>query len=402
MRLGFFTHRYPPAVGGVENFVRTLATGLADRHEVTVLALRVDNGPVERLTTSLAAPEPFEPFLDGPVRVEPLRISRREKALLAPLGAQVVPVLRRYAFGRARVPASKLYARVIGPLIQEHALGADVLHVFSNDILAEAGVQAARSAQIPVVITPFAHANQYGTGPADVAAYRKCDLVLALLEEEASLYRRLGVSGDRIAVCGAGSPGVRSGLGPAIRRRHEIEGPLVLFLADRRPYKGYQLLLRTIPLVSARRPDVTFAFVGPGEPLRGVPGARVIDAGFVGEDARAGWLEAADVLCLPSEAEILPISVLEAWSVRTPALTSDLPTLVELMRKSGGGRTVARESGALGAALLELLGDRDELRRLGEAGHAFWKSEATVEAVVRRHEQLYAKLVGSEGARCAA
>jgi hypothetical protein len=63
---------------------------------------------------------------------------------------------------------------------------------------------------------------------------------------------------------------------------------------------------------------------------------------------------------------------------------------------------VARESGALGASLLELLGDRDELRRLGEAGHAFWKSEATVEAVVRRHEQLYAKLVGSEGARCAA
>jgi phosphatidyl-myo-inositol dimannoside synthase len=402
VRVLVFAHRYWPALGGVETFTRHLAIGLSDRNDVTVLALRIDNGPVERLTTSLAAPEPFEPFADGPVCVKPLRISRREKTLLAPLGAQVVPVLRRYAFGRARVSASRLYARVIAPLVERHAVQADVLHAFTNDMLAEAAVRAARSAGIPVLITPFAHPGQYGTGPADLAAYRKSDRVVALLDEDASLYRRLGVPPGRVTACGAGSPGVRTGLGSRIRREHEIEGPLVLFLAARRPYKGYDLLLRAAPIVAATRPDVTFAFVGPGEPLPAHPGARVVDAGYVEDEERAAWLDAADLLCLPSEAEIFPISLLEGWSVKTPALTSDLPTLSELMRKSGGGRTVAREPGALANALLGLLGDADELRRLGQAGHAFWRSEATVDQVVARHEKLYAELTGVQGTRWAA
>jgi glycosyltransferase involved in cell wall biosynthesis len=94
--------------------------------------------------------------------------------------------------------------------------------------------------------------------------------------------------------------------------------------------------------------------------------------------------------------------MLEAWSVKTPVLGSDLPTLAELMRKSGGGKTAPREPGALAEALLRLLGDPGELRRLGQAGHAFWKSEATIDAVVARHEKLYAELTGAEGTRWAA
>lgn len=393
MRVLFFAHRYWPALGGVESFVRHLATGLSVRHDVTVLALRIDNGPVERLTTSLTAPEPFPPFSDGPVRVEPLPISMREKTLLAPLGAQVVPVLRRYAFGRARVPASRLYARVIAPLIEEHAVDADVLHVFSNDMLAEAGVQAARVADVPCVVTPFAHVNQYGTGPADVAAYRKSDCVVALLAEEAALYRGLGVAPDRIRVSGIGSPGVPAGHGEGIRTRYGLSGPIVLFLGVRRPYKGFDLLLDAAPRVTAQRPEVTFVFAGPGEPLDTPAGARVLDVGTVDDEARAGWLEAADLLCLPSEAEIFPGSFLEAWSVGTPVVAGDIPTLRELVSVSGGGVTVRRDATSLAETILDLLADPGRLRLLGAAGQRFWEDECTVEAVSRRHEDLYHSLL---------
>jgi glycosyltransferase involved in cell wall biosynthesis len=394
--------RYWPAVGGVESLLRDVARGLGERHEVTVLAHRIDDGPSERLTDGLIPPPSFEPFDDGPVRVRPLRISVPRRALLTPLASHVVPVLRRYAYGRARVPAAGLYAQVVAPIIAGEADGAEIVHMWGNDLVAVAAMRAARLRGVPGVVTPFAHANQYGVGPADVTAYRAAARVVALLETEAAVYRRLGVSGDRVVVCGAGSPGVRPGLGSKVRRRHRIDGPLVLFLGARRPYKGYDLLLQAAPLVSAGRSDVTFAFAGPGEPIPALPDVRVVDAGFVDAEERASWLEAADILCLPSEAEIFPISVLEAWSVRTPALTSDLPTLVELMRRSGGGTTVAREPRAFADALLELLADDERLRRLGDAGHAFWKSEATVEAVVGRHERLYSDLTGAEAVRCAA
>jgi glycosyltransferase involved in cell wall biosynthesis len=387
-------HRYWPALGGVESFVRHLALGLSERHDVTVLALRIDDGPHERLTTSLTAPPPFASFRDGSVSVEPLPISRRKKVLLTPLALQVVPVLRRYAYGQARLLASRLYARVISPLIERHARDADVLHVLSNDIIAEAGMQAARAVGIPSVVTPFAHANQYGTGPADVAAYLKADRVVALLQEEALLYRRLGVSTSRIDVTRVGSPGVCSGHGSEVRERYGLLGPIVLFLGVRRAYKGYDLLLEAAVHVAAEHPGATFVFVGPGDPIRHTPRrARVLDVGTVNDRDRAAWLEAADLLCLPSEAEIFPGSFLEAWSVGTPVLSSDIPTLRELMSVSGGGEAVPRDPGSIATAIMQLLSDPDRLQTLGESGRRFWQAECTVEAVADWHEQLYDSLL---------
>jgi glycosyltransferase involved in cell wall biosynthesis len=392
-------HRYWPAVGGVESFVRHLAVGLSERHEVTVLALRTDDGAHTRLTTSLTAPAPFTPFRDGSVSVEPLRITRREKFLLTPLAAQVVPVFRRYAYGRARVPLSALYARVIGPVIQSDARHADILHVLSNDVIAEAGVRAARAAGIPCLVTPFAHANQYGTGPADVAAYRKADRVVALLEEEASVYRGLGVDAGLIDVTRVCSPGVEAGHGDEVRARFGVGGPVVLFLGVRRAYKGVDLLLEAAPQVAADRPDVTFVFAGPGDPIRqsSAPGTRVLDVGVLDERERAAWLDAADLLCLPSEAEIFPGSFLEAWSVGTPVLASDIPTLRELVRVSGGGETVRRDSASIAAAIRQLMSDPGRLRALGEQGRTFWETECTVEAVAEWHERLYGSLLGPAG-----
>ena len=77
---------------------------------------------------------------------------------------------------------------------------------------------------------------------------------------------------------------------------------------------------------------------------------RTIDAGFADDDDRAGWLEAADVVCLPSEAEIFPLTLLKAWSVGTPVVTSDLPPLVELLKKAGGGLTSPRTRGTWSSA----------------------------------------------------
>jgi glycosyltransferase involved in cell wall biosynthesis len=393
LRILLVARRYWPAIGGVESYLRCLARELGARHDVTVLAHRIDDGSSERLTDSLVPPPSFEPFDDGPVRITPLRISLKRRALMAPLVTQVVPVLRRYAYGRVRVTAAAFYAQLVGPIIAAEARGSDVVHMWGGDLVAAAAMRAARLIGAAGVVTPFAHANQYGTGPADVFAYREGDRVISLLETEAELYRSLGVASDQIAVCGVASPGVTAGHGDQIRQRFSIDGPLVLFLGVRRAYKGFGLLLQAAPLVARSRPDVTFAFVGPGEGVDEVPSpARVIDAGVVDEDERAGWLEAADLLCLPSEAEIFPGSFLEAWSVGTPVLASNLETLSELVEKSGGGWTVSRTPDAISHRIIELLASPDRLRDFGENGRSFWERSCSVAAVASWHEQLFVSL----------
>ena len=403
LRLLFVARRYWPAVGGVESFLRQLARELAQRHEVTVLAHRIDDGPTDRLTDSLRPPPPFEPFEDGGGHIRPLRISARDMLLLSPLLSQVVPGFRRYAFGRARIGAASLYATVVSPTIADAGKGAQVVHMWGSDLVAAAAVRAARRLDVPSVITPFAHRGQWGDGPADAFAYRDADRVIGLLDVDAAVYGGLGVSDERLAVCGVCSPGVRPGGGAELRERFGIAGPLVLFLGVRRPYKGFDLISASAPLVAQRRSDVTFAFVGPGPPLvQENSASRLLDIGAVDDEEKAAWLDAADLLCLPSRGEIFPVSILEAWSVGTPVLVSDLPTLRELVGKTGGGEAVALDSGLLAAKIVELVEHPERLRELGEAGRRFWSKSCTVEAVAKWHEHLYGSLVTPEmGARAA-
>jgi glycosyltransferase involved in cell wall biosynthesis len=387
-------------VGGVESFLRYLATALARRHEVEVLAQRIDDGPTGRLTDSLQPPRSFEPFEDQGVRVRPLAITAARRLLMTPLLAQVVPVLRRYAYGRMRLPMSALFGQVVAPLIARAAQGANVLHVLGSDLLVVGAVRAGSILRVPVVVTPFAHRGRWGDDGASAAAYRAATRVVGLLETEAETYRDLGVPERRLEVCGVCSPGVPGGGGGRIRARFGIEGPIVLFLGVRRPYKGFELVLEAAPLVTAVRPEVTFAFLGPGPGLGSHGVRQVVDAGMVSDEDRAAWLDAADLLCLPSESEIFPVSILEAWSVRTPVLTSAIPTLEELVDRSGGGVAAPRDPGGLAGALLDLLADPTRLRAMGEAGHRFWSAHHTVEAVASWHERLYEKLAGREAAAC--
>jgi glycosyltransferase involved in cell wall biosynthesis len=404
VRLVYVARRYWPAIGGVESFVRDLARELGNRHEITMLAHRVDNGPTTRLTDSLAPPPTFEPFEDTPVQVRPLRIPPFRRVLLLPLLSQVLPGFRRYAYGRTRIATALLYGRAVGPVLAPSLRGADVVHMWGGDMLAMAVINAAQLACVPVVITPFAHRDQWGDDLASALVYRKASRVIGLLETDASLYSELGVPANRLAVSGVCSRGLVEGGGRAIRARYKINGPLVLYLGVRRPYKGFDLLLAATGYMPAAHSgaEITFAFLGPGPKLPSTTGtSRILDVGPVADEERAAWLDAADLLCLPSDGEIFPASILEAWSLGKPVITSDIASLQELIDRSGGGMAVPRQPEALANAIAGLLAEPVRLRAMGEAGRAYWAANHTVEAVARWHERLYASLIKLEVGLCA-
>jgi glycosyltransferase involved in cell wall biosynthesis len=374
----------------VETYLRKLATELGSRHELTVVAGRIDDGPHTRLSDSLGQPPGFDPFRDGDVLVKPLRVPLQRRLLTAPLLAHVTPGLRRYAYGRTRPLAAALVARAVAPVIATEARGADIIHMWAGDLLASAAVRAGELAGVPVVITPFAHRGQWGYDSASLRAYGAAARTIALLETEAGLYEEFGIDRARIDVLGVCSAGVPAIDRDEARRRLGVDGPLVLFLGARREYKGFDLLLKAAPAVSAAHSATTFAFVGPGDALSDVPaGCRIRDVGAVEEDEKALWLNAADLLGLPSAAEILPGSILEAWSVGTPVLTSDIPALVELVDGAAAGRYAARQPEAVARTLIGMLDDPAGLRQMGARGREAWQQRFTLDVVARRHEETY-------------
>jgi glycosyltransferase involved in cell wall biosynthesis len=395
MHILHVARRYWPSVGGVESFLRHVAREQAKRHSVTVLAQRIDNGPHERLSDSLKPPPTFEPFSDGTVEVRPLRVPTSRRTMMLPLATHVMPGTRRYAYGRLRIPAAELLARAVGPVIARaaEASSADVVHMWTGDLLASAAVRGARLAGIPVVVSPVAHRDQWGYDPASIRAYKAADRVLALLETEADLYREHGVPDDLIAVSGVCTPQVAQ-IDPAeARSRVGVDGPVVLFLGARREYKGFDLLLQAASPLAEAVPDAHIAFVGPGDPLPSESPPNVRDVGLVDEDEKTLWLNAASTLCLPSAAEILPSSILEGWSVGTPAVTSDIPPLRELIDTTGGGAYTSRDADRLSTLLIELLRDPERLRDMGDAGRRAWETRFTPDRVARWHEDVYSAAI---------
>jgi glycosyltransferase involved in cell wall biosynthesis len=394
MRILYVTRRAWPAVGGIETLVHHIARGVSERHEIEIIALRIDNDPVTRTSDCPTLACPFEPFLDGAVPVSPLRLSRPQRLALTPFFLQEVPLIRRYAFGRLRLPLVYLYACVVASALKRAALRADVVHIWTDGFLAAAALRAARRAGRPAIITPFMHRRQWGDDVASVAIYKRADRVAALLDAEASDYRELGVDTDRIVVAGACSPGVGAPHHTGVLARHAITGPLVLYLGGRAEHKGVGILLAAARKIPASA-NITIAIAGPGPDLNAVrdgSSARVLDLGKLSDSERAEWLHGADVLCLPSAGETFGLVVLEAWSAGTPVLTSDIPALRQLVERSGGGRFVARDATALAGAICELVQDPVGLKAMGAAGLQYWRDHFTVDRVASWHESLYTDL----------
>jgi glycosyltransferase involved in cell wall biosynthesis len=391
VRLTYASRRAWPALGGIENYLHLFADVLAAEHDVQVLAQQVEDKERRHLHEAYFGGR-FQPFAaDSGVCTDPLRLTAMERVRIVPLVGRAL-ARRVPGFGCVK-HEHRRYGEVVGEVFARKADRPDLLHVMNGGNFAAAGAHARRVLGVPLVVTPQAHPGQWDDDELSGAAYRQADLVIANGEADACIYEGLGVASDRLAIVPPCTAPLPSGGGDALRRARGLDGPLVLFLGVRRYYKGHDILLAAAPLVARDIPDAVIAFVGPGPALPAPPeGARVLDVGPVDEDQKAAWLEAADVLTLPSGYESFGLAVAEAWSLGTPVVTSRAPALEELVQAAGGGRAVRREPRALAAALVELLRDPAGARALGAAGQAHWRAHHTPEATAARLLDLYQTL----------
>ncbi len=143
------------------------------------------------------------------------------------------------------------------------------------------------------------------------------------------------------------------------------------------PFKGQGLLIESLAALAARGIDARATVVGWGETQPGLESLaaelgvadRVTFTGALGQDEIRALLEAADVFCLPSFAEGVPVSLMEAMAMELPVVSSRIMGIPELVEDGVSGRLIAPGNvEELTAALAGLAGDSAERSRLGKAG----------------------------------
>jgi glycosyltransferase involved in cell wall biosynthesis len=104
-------------------------------------------------------------------------------------------------------------------------------------------------------------------------------------------------------------------------------------------------------------------------------------------------LDALDVAVLSSDYEGSPLSVMEYMAAGKPVVSTRVGGVPELVEDGVHGLLVEpRDPGALAAAIGRLLHDPAEARRLGEQGRERQQRELSLDAMVRKIEDLYEEL----------
>jgi len=209
------------------------------------------------------------------------------------------------------------------------------------------------------------------------------DVFLTVSEEEAADARRLGIARGAVGI-GNGRDPARFHPDPATRAalRAELgageEDCVVVIVSRLVRHKGHPELLRAMEQV----PGATLWVVGERLPTDHGPdmaedfaraervlGPRLRRLGYREDVARI--LAAADVFCLPSHFEGLPMSVIEAMLTGLPVVATDIRGPREQVRDGETGFLVPPGTvEPLALALRRLAGDPALRARLGAAGRA--------------------------------
>lgn len=390
MNLAVVVRRSFPGPGGIATMLRTVSTGLVSLgHSVRVVAARIDDAPVSRLNATLT-PQRFSPIEIEGVRIEPAPADALSLLAAAPMAAATVPGFRTLLYDPMRAFTGSVYPAAAGLALARQLRGSTHVHAWGGEHLPWAALSAARRLDVPFIVTPFAHPGAWGDDARNAAFYASADAVLCLVPSEADLYERLGVSRSKLHVVGVPVT-ARPPAPSSVRERHNLgDAPLILSLGVKAAYKGYRTLLRSLPSVWSAHPDARVAFVGPRtadshQDFDGEVDARIIEEGEVTDAEVTAWLQAADVVCLPSTSEILPVTILDAWGQGKPVVAGRWWCAADLVDDGVNGVIVDPTPDAVAAALTGYLSDPDRMRAHGLAGRQKVARVYSADEVVARH-----------------
>ena len=186
-------------------------------------------------------------------------------------------------------------------------------------------------------------------------------------------------------------------LGPVDRSSRGQQPVEVVCISRLIPGKGHVLLLEAVRRLLAAGRVTRLVLVGDG-PLRSSLEAKAAELGImehveflgaVGHDRLPELLERADIFCLPSFAEGLPVVLMEAMARNIPVVTTPIGAVTELVHDGINGILVPPGRVDLLVTALTRLADDGDLRvRLGQQGRITVEAEFSLPDCARRVSEL--------------
>ena len=242
-----------------------------------------------------------------------------------------------------------------------------------------------------------------GTNPLRRLIFRN-DAFVAISAEIEREWLGLGVPASKITKIASGVDHRQFAPGVSRAEASLPPRPRVMFTGRLHPQKNLDVLIDAWPEVASAT-GASLILVGDG-PERERLAAKAKSVGIdrfvhfhgVTEDP-ADMLKAADLFVLPSLAEGMSNSLLEAMATALPCVASNIGGNQDLLGPADAGVLIAGSSPTVWArALINLINDPDRRARLGENARKRIDDVYALERVVDRYVDLYRRLLSRKKA----
>jgi glycosyltransferase involved in cell wall biosynthesis len=228
----------------------------------------------------------------------------------------------------------------------------------------------------------------------------RVERVVAVSSSQLDALQDLGYHADRITVIPNGIP-APSPARPRAAVRAELgigdHDVLALLVATLRPEKRAHVFVEALRRAHAREPRLRGVIAGDGPEFERVRNLEAATSGVVhvlGERSDVpDLIGAADLVCLTSAFEALPITALEAMALSRPLVTTNVGGMPEAVTDGRTGTLVAPDDVDAFAEALVALASAPSLRRaMGDAANSAYLERFTLEAMVECYVDLFGEL----------
>ena len=303
-----------------------------------------------------------------------------------------------------------LFPGFVSPLLKGEF---DIIHAHGyRQPQSEIGARVGARVSAPTIL--HVHGGFYTRGRLKRALYgtydraalhhkaNRFDHFIALSEQDRRKLLELNVAPASISIIrnAAENQAFESIDATQFRKKHHLDGKkVILYLSILHHFKRPELLIRALPKLIEKEPDVFLLFVGPdggeAEKMREVGESLGVSRYYKwigplkGKEKHQAF-ECSEFLALPSDEDPYPLALLEAMAHNRPILTTDVVGQASDIRANEAGVLVSPgDLNGIVDAAVRLLAEPGYRKAIGANGRRLAERMFSVAAVVDEIESLY-------------
>ncbi|CAM4261252.1 hypothetical protein BAMA_04470 [Bacillus manliponensis] len=304
---------------------------------------------------------------------------------------------------RIFIPACS-FSETYLPLLNE--LQPDIVHLI--DLVDEEFCDMALilAKDFPLVLTPATDVSLWGNEKKGFDLCRLAQKIITLTShEENNIIEKVGRDCITRITRVPQAPILSDSIGFDFRDRYNIrkDDPIVLFLGRKLKSKGYHILLESSKHVKKKYPNSKFVFIGPHQ-----LDSRDIFSGYINDEAiidleqvseveKLSALRACNLLCLPSTADVFPLTFLEAWACKKPIISASFSGVEQIIQHRFDGLITEATVYGISDNIEFLLEHKQTARKYGENGHEKVINHYSWEKVAETMASIYGEVTKKEG-----